>query len=326
MLENRISEFLIVCTNKGLSRKTVGSYEQGLRIFERYLREEKGIVQEKQIKNIHIQEYIAYLRERGKYTVVRDERSRRSNHPQNRKDLGDLLSATTINNYLRNLRVFFNWLVEERIIKECPVRRTDFRKNPRRPLEYLEDSDFNKLINSMDTCAFSEVRDRVIIQLLLDSGMRIGECLNVKDKDLSLETNAIFLPAENTKGKKDRYVFFGNKMARQLRQWLQFRDRYKTTDFLFCTNEGKPLQVSNFEANVRKYSKRAGLENIHPHVLRNNFAKRFLMNGGDIYTLSRILGHSSVIGTEQAYLDLIENDLRKKYQEFSPLSKIKSYY
>ena len=178
----------------------------------------------------------------------------------------------------------------------------------------------------MDTCAFSEVRDRVIIQLLLDSGMRIGECLNVKDKDLSLETNAIFLPAENTKGKKDRYVFFGNKMARQLRQWLQFRDRYKTTDFLFCTNEGKPLQVSNFEANVRKYSKRAGLENIHPHVLRNNFAKRFLMNGGDIYTLSRILGHSSVIVTEQAYLYLSENDLRKKYQEFSPLSKIKSYY
>ena len=96
MLENRISEFLIVCTNKGLSRKTIGSYEQVLRIFERYLRDEKGIVQEKQIKNIHIQEYIAYLRERGKYTTVRDERSRRSNYPQNRKDLGDAVSATTI--------------------------------------------------------------------------------------------------------------------------------------------------------------------------------------------------------------------------------------
>ena len=178
----------------------------------------------------------------------------------------------------------------------------------------------------MDTCAFSEVRDRVIVQLLLDSGMRIGECLNIKDTDLNLETNAIFLPAENTKGKKDRYVFFGNKMAMQLRKWLQFRDRYRVTDFLFCTNEGKPLQVSNFEANIRKYCKRAGLKNIHPHLLRNNFAKRFLMNGGDIYTLSRILGHSSVIVTEQAYLDLSENDLRKKYQEFSPLNRIKSYY
>ena len=108
MLEHRIDEFLIVCTNKGLSRKTVGSYEQGLRMFERYLREEKGVVQEKQIKNIHIQEYIAYLRERDKYTVVRDERSRRRNHPQNRKDLSDALSATTVNNYLRNSGGFFN--------------------------------------------------------------------------------------------------------------------------------------------------------------------------------------------------------------------------
>lgn len=216
MLENRISEFLIVCTNKGLSRKTIGSYEQVLRIFERYLRDEKGIVQEKQIKNIHIQEYIAYLRERGKYTTVRDERSRRSNYPQNRKDLGDAVSATTINNYLRNLRVFFNWLAEEKIIKECPVRKTDFCKNRRKPQEYLGDSDFNKLINCMDTCAFSEVRDRVIVQLLLDSGMRIGECLNIKDTDLNLETNAIFLPAENTKGKKDRYVFFGNKNGKAI--------------------------------------------------------------------------------------------------------------
>jgi integrase/recombinase XerD len=143
----------------------------------------------------------------------------------------------------------------------CPQDRF-FGKIPQ-AAGILEDSDFNKLINSMDTCALASA-GQVIIQLLLDSGMRIGECLNVKDKDLSLETNAIFLPAENTKGKKDRYVFFGNKMARQLRQWLQFRDRYKTTDFLFCTNEGKPLQVSNFEANVRKNSKRAGLENIIP--------------------------------------------------------------
>lgn len=77
-------------------------------MFERYLREEKGVVQEKQIKNIHIQEYIAYLRERDKYTVVRDERSRRRNHPQNRKDLSDALSATTVNNYLRNSGGLFN--------------------------------------------------------------------------------------------------------------------------------------------------------------------------------------------------------------------------
>ena len=55
-------------------------------------------------------------------------------------------------------------------------------------------------------------------------------------------------------------------------------------------------------------------------MLSNNFEKRFLMQGGDIYTLSRILGHSSVKVTEEAYLDLDENDLRQNYQRYSPLA------
>lgn len=58
-------------------------------------------------------------------------------------------------------------------------------------------------------------------------------------------------------------------------------------------------------------------------MLRNNFEKRFLMQGGDIYTLSRILGHSSVKVTEEAYLDLDENDLRQNYQRYSPLANLK---
>ena len=65
------------------------------------------------------------------------------------------------------------------------------------------------------------------------------------------------------------------------------------------------------------------MKNIHPHVFRNNFAKRFLMNGGDIYTLSRILGHSSVTVTEQAYLDLTQEDLAELYRRHSPLKNMR---
>lgn len=83
------------------------------------------------------------------------------------------------------------------------------------------------------------------------------------------------------------------------------------------------MQVNNFETNVRKYAKRVGLKNIHPHVFRNNFAKRFLMNGGDIYTLSRLLGHSSVTITEKAYLDLTQEDLAALYRNHSPLKNMK---
>lgn len=62
---------------------------------------------------------------------------------------------------------------------------------------------------------------------------------------------------------------------------------------------------------------------VHPHQLRNNFARAYLMNGGDIYTLSRILGHSSVQVTEQAYMDLTREEIARKYHEHSPLAKWK---
>ena len=83
------------------------------------------------------------------------------------------------------------------------------------------------------------------------------------------------------------------------------------------------VKVTQYEANFRRYLERTGIKkHISPHTLRNNFAKRCLMSGMDIYTLSRILGHSSVTVTEKAYLDIHDHDLKKKYYKYSPLDNI----
>ena len=85
------------------------------------------------------------------------------------------------------------------------------------------------------------------------------------------------------------------------------------------------VKVSQYESNFRRYIERSGIKkHISPHTLRNNFAKRCLLSGMDIYTLSRILGHSSVTVTEQAYLDIYDKELKGKYYKFSPLDNI--YY
>ena len=104
----------------------------------------------------------------------------------------------------------------------------------------------------------------------------------------------------------------------------QYKDRYIETDYLFpIKSTGYHVDVNGFETNFKSYLRRAGLNvNITPHCLRNNFAKRCLMNGMDIYTLSRLLGHSSVTVTEQAYLDLTDEDLGKRYQHYSPVCAI----
>lgn len=311
--------FLEACELKGLSMKTIGSYEQTLRLFMQHLYK-NGIERTENVTHLTIQGYIQEIRRRGKYTAVTNQDAR--NYPENRPDYGKQVSDVTINNYLRNMKVFFNWCVDEELIARSPIRKSDFIRVERKPLEFITDENFKGLIANMDSSHFSEYRDAIIIQLLLDTGMRVNECLLIKMENLNLPKRFIYLPADDTKGKKARHVFYSDKMATQLQRWIRYKDRYRDSEYLFCTNQGKRLQVGNFEANVRKYAKRIGLKDIHPHVFRNNFAKRFLMNGGDIYTLSRLLGHSSVTVTEQAYLDVNQDDLAEMYRKHSPLSKI----
>lgn len=319
MLIRDVEMFIEHCENKGLAAKTIGSYEQTLRLLMLYL-DEQGITQTEKITHTVIQNYVKQIKERGKYTVTSNPNS--GNYQERRLDFGKKVSDVTINNYLRNMSAFFGWCVEEDLILRSPVKRGDYIKVERRPLEFVSDEDFRKLLRNMNTASFSEYRDSIIIQLLLDTGMRVNECLLIQVTDVNLQKRYIYLPAENTKGKKGRYVFFSDKMATQLQRWIKYKDRYRDSDFLFCTNKGKFLEVNNFEANVRKYAQRIGLKDIHPHIFRNNFAKRFLMSGGDIYTLSRLLGHSSVTVTEQAYLDVNQDDLAEMYRKHSPLSKI----
>ena len=321
----QIDEFMIYCRSKQLREKTMLSYEQALRLFQRWCREQLNITQVDQITEGVIRRYISDLLERGKYTLYAVEEQKKTNYPDRRRDYRNPISVITINSYIRELRVFFNWLDLEGEIAKNPMRRIRQLKENRKAKEYIEDEDFKKLVNNLDKY-YSEHRDYAMIVLMIDSGMRLGECTCLLTEDVNLAKRQIFLKAEITKGRKDRMVYFSSKTERILRRWIQFKDRYSGSDYLFPTrsNTGNHISVCTFETNFKHYLRRSGLnEKISPHCLRNNFAKRCLMNGMDIYTLSRILGHSSVTVTEEAYLDLTDEDIGRRYQHYSPVNAIK---
>jgi len=190
--------------------------------------------------------------------------------------------------------------------------------------EFLTDEEVLALMKTPDKSRFHEYRDIMIAMVMLDSGTRLGETLSMELDELNLTERTIRLPADKTKGRKERTVFFSLKTAKELRRWLQFKDRYCDSPYVFpVRNTGRPLKVSFYEANFRGYLERAKIaKRISPHTLRNNFAKRCLMSGMDIYTLSRLLGHSSVTVTEKAYLDIHDEDLRQRYSKFSPIDSI----
>lgn len=315
-------EFMLYCRSTQLREKTMSSYEQTLHLFGRWCADELKIYTVDKITENVIRKYIDDLQTRGKYTFYVNDLSKNKNYPDRRRDYRKPVSVTTINNYIRNIRVFFNWLEREYIIRKNPMKRIRQLKYNRQAKAFLSDEDLKKLLSKFDKSYFTEHRDYVMIMLMLDSGMRLGECSTLLVTDLELARKRINLRAEETKGRKDRTVYFSPKTESVLRRWLQFKDRYVESDYLFPVKEhGGAISVGNFETNFKRYINRAGLdEDYCPHCLRNNFAKRCLMNGMDIFTLSKILGHSSVEVTEQAYLDLTDDDISKQYHRASPLS------
>ena len=320
-----IQDFIDYCGIKGLSKKTIMSYYQTLTLFARYLEEEKDISDISKVDKEVVEDYLEFTKERGKYSYIANVESLNLNYQQKRKDLGEELSAATLNNYLRNIKVFFNWLEENLIIRNNTVSKVKFIKLKRKAKDQISDVEWKRLVKSMDLTKFNEYRDYIITNLILDTGMRLTETLNLTINDIDIVRRSILIPAEINKGKKDRVVFFSMTMSKMLSRWIKYKDLIQENDLLFPTQRtNRALTASNFERNFRIYKARAQIDkNITPHALRNNFARRFLIASKDIYTLSKILGHSSVTVTEKAYLDLANEDLRKSYQNYSPLENMK---
>jgi len=318
-MELSLDNFMLYCDSKNLTKKTLASYEQTLKLFVLYLAKEHKIINVEKVKSSHIRHYIKYLRERGKYTVVSDERSININHPINRNDYQKQISDTTIANYIRNIKVFFNFLYQEKEITVNPV--TDIRqvKAQRKQKVLLKEEEIKKVLNVMDTSTFHGYRTWIQARLILDSGLRAGEVCSLKPEHIDFKSKSILI--ENPKNRQQRYVYFSFKMANDLKNWIKYRDRFSDSPYMFPTTRGTELQIRNFEYALHKAGEKVGVL-IHPHLLRNNFAKYYLLNGGDFVTLSRILGHSSIEVTMKAYLDFTNDEVGKKYQKHSPLNNL----
>ena len=299
------------------------TYRQSIRLFAAWLRE-RDIEDVEEIHEMTIRDYILDLQERGKYAACYDARTKAFNCPEHRTDYMERLSNTTINGYLRTIRVYLNWLVDIEVLNRSPMRRIKLLKQQRKPKEYLNDDEVKLLLRVFNYCDYQEYRDMMVAMVMLDTGTRISETLAITTDRVDLLEQTIFLPAENTKGRKNRKVFFSQRVARELRRWIRFKEEECTSEYLFpVRTTGDKLQTGNYEANFRRYMARTGInKKVSPHTLRNNFAKRCLMAGMDIYTLSRILGHSSVKITERSYLDITEDDLKMRYAGYSPIENL----
>jgi integrase/recombinase XerD len=162
---------------------------------------------------------------------------------------------------------------------------------------------------------FPEYRNWVIVNYMLGTGNRAGTILNIKIEDLDFESGNIIL--KKLKGRKQYYIPISKSLAQILREYVIYR-KGETSDFLFCTAYGKPLTLNGLETEIAKYNKIRGVEKTSLHKFRHTFAKQWILNGGDIFRLQKILGHSS-LDMVRKYVNMFSDDLRRDFDSFNPL-------
>lgn len=222
------------------------------------------------------------------------------------------LSAGASNVHIRSVNSYLSWLHEEG--HTSTHLRVRVLKASKKHLTLLSDVEIRSLLAHRPR--FGELRPWVMLLTLLDSGVRISELLGIERSRVDLD-NLTFVVFG--KGAKERVVPFSHELRKVLYRWTT--KRKAQGKYLFATRTGGKLVYRNVVRDMQKLCARIGIKtHIHPHLCRHQFASSYITRGGDIYRLSRLLGHTS-ISTTQLYLRSMGiEQVRADYDKLSPLT------
>lgn len=240
------------------------------------------------------------------------------NHPF-RKPRKGALSPFTVQSYVRAVKRFFSWLVENNYLapSQNPAAKLKRYAVRRGAPKELSDADLSALVNGAHHSKYPE-RDYALILFLADTGCRVGGLVGVRLEDIDFQNERVLV---TEKGRKTRYAFLSQPTIRAIEEWLKVRK--SSTEYVFVNRNGRQFTVSGINQAVESVAKAAGVSGRHnPHSFRHRFAKKFLMAGGDLASLSRLMGHGDVGVTASYYTVFLTDELKRKHDQHSALAGI----
>jgi len=231
------------------------------------------------------------------------------------------IKDVTINSYLRGLRAILYYAMEEGYIEHFKINLIKADKELKET--YLE-AELEKLLKkpNIKKCDFAEYRDWVAINYFLATGNRVSTAANVKICNLDF-SNAVVLLIK-TKNRKQQIIPLSTALIPILKEYIKYRGG-KEDDYLFCNQFGGQLSKRGFQSSIEKYNLSRGVSKTSIHLFRNTFAKNWILNGGDIFRLQKILGHST-LDMVKTYVDMFGHDLKNDFDEFNPLNNLIKKY
>ena len=226
---------------------------------------------------------------------------------------------TSINTRLRAVRSFFNYLTKEGMLEENPADDLKLIKAKKEIIETFSREQVRDLLRQPDQSTFTGYRDYTILLLLLETGVRVRELIEITMADIRWEDGQIRI---NGKGYKERLVPIQMTMRKQLRKYIAIRGT-ASNDSLFVTIDNTPITVRQVQNRITKYGRMANIKNVRcsPHTFRHTFAKMSVQNGADVFSLQKILGHTS-LEMVRNYVNLFSSDVMDAHKRFSPIEKL----
>lgn len=313
-LSQAVEGFLLDCAARRLSEHTVRDYSTTLRRFAGFVGGEAHLVD---IDATMIRRFMAFLAtpQPGGGAVAKAARP---------------LSKKTALNYHTGLSALWSWAVGEHLVERNVVREVDPPRPERTAIVPFSQADIKALLGACertreygrpgkracDNARPTALRDKTLILLLLDTGMRASEVCGITARDVDLKNRRIWVMG---KGDKERSLPISPETAKALWQYMSSRAEAKVSAPLFATIMGGPLERTALLALLKDLGEKAGVSDCHPHRFRHTFAIVALRGGMNVYELQMALGHSS-LEMVRRYLALAETDLQRAHEEASPVT------
>lgn len=227
----------------------------------------------------------------------------------------------TIARHISALRSFFKYLLKENIIDENPMILISNPKQEQKLPHFLYYNELEIILNLPDKETPIGIRDRLLMEILYSTGIRVGELVKIKITDINIENNTIKVLG---KGNKERIVYFGKKCRDLIIDYLNYRNEICEnikTDILLINQRGGSLTARGIRNILNNIAKLSGLNiTLTPHVFRHTYATHMLNEGADLKAVKDLLGHEN-ISTTGIYTHVSNEQLRNVYLKNHPRAK-----
>lgn len=312
-LDYLFSVFYDAKVAEGKSPRTLETYRENYRFLTDYMTMQKVPHDVTKITPELIRSYIAWM--------LTDKRKWEGHAHKREENMTEGLSPVTVNTRLKGPRTMFRFLKTEGLIDNNPFDSVKPVSEPESEIRVMTPEQLKKLLQTPNKRSYAGFRDFVMMNVLLDGFMRIGEVVTLKKSDIDFETGAIHLSGKITKTRRARIVPLQKQTISLLRELIKECEEFDS-DFVFLANYGEPITDDQFRNRLKQHAKEAGLKiRIYPHLFRHTAATMALEAGMDMRHVQMILGHADLRMVIK-YTHLSTKSIKSQHDLYSPINQI----